>query len=88
MVIPRGLKSHMNRTVVLRECGDQSINGIELVQNRQAPTTLSTRNGDQNFMAGFGDINRHQNSFGLCNSGIGQSRSPLRCGLCKTTLWT
>jgi putative transposase len=32
-------------------------------------------------MVGFCDINRHQNRLGLCNSGIGHSRSLLQCGL-------
>lgn len=81
MLVARSLKSCADRMVILRERCDQPIEVVELVQNCQTATALLTRNGDQNFMAGFGNINRNQNRHGLCNSGIGYSRSPLRCGL-------
>ncbi len=81
MVIARSLKSGEDMTVILRECGNQSVEVVELVQNCQTATALLTRNSDQNFMAGFRDIIRHHNRLGLCNSDIGYSRSPSQCGL-------
>ena len=45
-------------------------------------------NSNQNFMPGIGDVDRHQNRRVLCNCNHGHSRSPLQCGLCKTTVET
>lgn len=83
-----GLHVAADRTAVIRQRSDQPVEVVELVQYRQTATALSAGNSDQNFMAGFCDINRHQNRLALCNSGLGHSRSPLWCGLCKTTVRT
>lgn len=81
MIVARSFKGCADRTVIIRQRSDQPVEVVELVQNCQTATALSAGDSDQNFMAGFCDINSHQNRLALCNNGVGHSRSPLQCGL-------
>lgn len=70
--------------VLLRREGEPSgINRIYRLYREEGLTAaaLLARNCDQDLMPGLGNINRNQDRRGLCNNGIGHSRSPLRCGL-------
>ncbi len=68
------------------QCGGQSLEVVQLIENGQSTASLFARNGNQNFMTRLRDINSHQNGRVLCDTGLGHSRSSLQCGLCKTTV--
>lgn len=58
------------------------------IKRSKSASWFSTVKRSRRFMPGFRDIDSHQNRHGLCNYGIGHSRSPLRYGLCRTTVGT
>jgi hypothetical protein len=81
VVITRRFKSHANWVPTFCDYRDQSVEASQQVQHCQTTPALLTRHCNQHLMTRFQNVDGHQNELGLCNSRIGHSRSPLRCGL-------
>jgi hypothetical protein len=81
VVITRRFKSHADWVPIFCDCRNQSVEVVQLVQHGQTTPARLAGHGNQHLMTRFRNVDGHQNGLGLCNSRIGHSRSPLRCGL-------
>ena len=87
MIVAGRLEPDPHGQTVVRENGGQALKVVKRVRDGQSAAALLARNANQDLVAMFGNVDSNQQGR-RDRMGGGHSRSPQRCGSCKTTVET